>query len=203
MPFKHRKWGTIACLLAAGCGTSDRPTAGGQSGTDADGGYDCAFNFEQPSGEPVALDEPVKTFLSPDEYYSRLEGTHVFACPDGTNYSVSITRGDAARRVLGLLNEGEPHELCEGLQLDAQIRLETEDGGWSHDAPFLTASLGRYEIGGLATDTEGRELRLILQEEWTPQNDGPIAQLRVDRPRTSTTYCRIPDGEGGSGGSGD
>lgn len=204
MSFNHRKLGTIACLLAAGCGNNDGPIAGGQSGTDADTGYHCAFNFEQPTGEPVALDEPVKTGLSPNDYYARLEGTFAFACADGTKYSASVTRGDAARRVLGLLNEGMPDELCEGLQLDAEIHVETDDGGWSYDAAFLTANLlGGYEIGGPATDPEGRELWLMLKEKWTPQKDGPIDTLRVDRPPTSTTYCDISPGEGGSGGSGD
>jgi hypothetical protein len=203
MSFNHRKLGTIACLLAAGCG-NDGPTAGGQSGTDADGGYHCTFNFEQPTGEPVALDEPVKTGLSPNDYYARLDGTFAFACKDGTKYSASVTRGDAARRVLGLLNGGTPNELCEGLQLDAEIHVETDDGGWSYDASFLTANLlGGYEIGGSATDAERRELRLMLKEKWTPQNDGPIDTLRLDRPLTSTTYCDISPGEGGSGGSGE
>jgi hypothetical protein len=204
MRFSHRKWGTIACLFAAGCGNHDGPAAGGQSGTDADGGVHCSFKFEQPSGDPVALDEPVQTGPSPNEHYARVEGSHVFTCADDTKYSVSITRGDAARRALGLLSDAMADERCEALQLDAEIHVETEDGGWSYDAAFLTANLGiRYQIGGLATDMEGRELELILMAGSTPEADVTIERMRIDRPAISTTYCEAgEDGAGGTGSSG-
>lgn len=204
MRFHHRKLGTMACLLAVGCGSHDGPAAGGQSGTDADGGVYCSFKFEQPAGEPVALDEPVETGPSPNDHYARVEGNHAFTCADGTKYSVSITRGDAARRALGLLSDAVEDERCEALQLDAEIHIETEDGAWSHDAAFLTANLGtRYQIGGLATDTEGREIELILMAGSTPEADATIEKLRVDRPAISTTYCdNRADGSGGTGGAG-
>jgi hypothetical protein len=203
MRLNRRKLGMLACLVAMGCGDAEKQTAGGQSGTDANGGFHCAFKFEQAEGEPVALDEPAKTGLSPNDYYARLEGTFSFACDDDTKYSVSISRGDAARRALGLLNGSVPHEWCEGLQLDAEIHVENEDGSFSHDAQFLTANLvGSYEIGGLATDSAGREITLILREEWTPQQDGPIERLSIDRSDYSTVRCVIPTGEGGAGGAG-
>lgn len=196
----QRRLGALLCLLAVACDSADHKTAGGQSGTDANGGYQCAFNFEEPTGEEVALDEPVKRGLSPNDYYARLDGAYAFNCDDGVKYSVSLSRGNAARRVLGRLNESEPSELCEALQLDAEVQLQAEDGSWSFEASFLTANLlGNYELGGSATDPEGRELWITLLEGAS--RDGSITTMRLDQPKISTTRCVVTSDETGAGGS--
>jgi hypothetical protein len=191
---------TLLCLLALACDSTDPQTAGGQSGTDANGGYDCAFNFVELSGEEVALEEPVEGGLSPNDFYDRLDGAYSFTCEDGVKYAVSFSRGDAARTVLGRLNESEPSELCAALQLDAEVQLHTEDGAWSYEASFVTANLlGNYEIGGRIVDTEGRELWITLMQ-GASQN-GSITRMRLDWPKISTTHCVIPSDETGAGES--
>ncbi len=208
MKFKPA-WGALLGILATGCG-SDAPAAGGQSGTDADGGYSCSYPIVEATGEAVSLDETVGNGRTANGDYAVVEGTFAFLCPDDELYEVSVRRGTAARRALGLLNESTPDERCESLQLDAEVHLETESGAWDHDASFVTSDLlGTFWIGEPGLDSEGRRVELGLQQQWTPTGDGPINSLRVDRVGISTTYCALTDGAdtggadaGGAGGAG-
>ncbi|HYQ43980.1 MAG TPA: hypothetical protein VER11_18490 [Polyangiaceae bacterium] len=201
MTSSDRYLSVLALLLFAGCADE---TAGGQSGTDANGGYHCDYNLEGPMGAPVPLDQPVaKTGISPNQYYDVLEGNYRFVCSNGARYSVSVTRGAAARRVLGILNESQPDPLCEGLQQDATVHVEALDGSWSHDSTFVNGTLsGLYAIGGQATDANGSGLWLTLEQKWTPEQTGPIERLRIDRPAAYSLGCVLEGDQTGEGGSG-
>jgi len=207
MTFKNRSLGVMALLLAAGCSNSsesDSPkTAGGQSGTDANGGYQCSAWFEQAEGDPLQLDEPASpTELSPNDAYDIVEGDHTFSCDRGADYTVSVQRGAAARSALGLLNENLPDELCRAMQLDATVHLEAADGSVSHDSTFV-ASEGkgaRYTIGKHGVDADGHELWFVLDADPAASGERQISRLSIFKDDNTMTRCSIPTEPGGAGG---
>jgi len=136
-------------------------------------------------------------YLSPAEYYARLEGTYFFNCQGGVR--VTIKSGSAARNVFGVLEGGSPDERCPAaLQLDAITHIEATDHRFVHDSTFVTWFGGGYAVGG---STE--QLWFDLHADVAGNVRGMLVSGGPSTPNLDCPLRPSIDGEGGSGGQSD
>jgi hypothetical protein len=213
--------GVVACGAGGGSVAEPAPpegegsdVAGGQSGTDGAGAYDCDLEQDEPAGEEVPLDErPEFISCSPDDAYGRLEGEHTYRCPDLHTYlTVSIERGEAARYLVGTLPSDTPDgedRQCWALQIDATIQIQASDDSLTFDASFGTMDhlCSTFQIGGRAVrDLQGTLSELTFELEFSESAAGEPAYfmyVRVDGGSPEVCTIRVSSepvpGAGGAG----
>jgi hypothetical protein len=212
---KYRYLGTLALLVVASCGTDstagEKKKAGGQSGTDADGGQYCNYYLGEAGGDVTPLTQSLAGGLTPNDYYDNIEGSYDFSCSSGIQISVSIQRGTEARTTLALSGNPEvPSEDCPALQLDASVHVEASDGSLTHEASFLTAWLNgggaytSYMPGGQPLSIGGKDVELRLNTDYSGPNAGRITGLYYSGIGVTSVSCELAteQAEGGRGGAG-
>lgn len=179
----------VASLLVGACSSSDDRgddrVAGGQSGTDSSGAYDC--DIENATSEDIALDEvfnPSWGRCTALDSVAIQQPVTTFDCGELGPLSLSVGEPTAAQRLTGVTyndtGDPGPGADCYALRVEAPVHIASPDGGISFDGASYTLrySCGWLELDGAYRDAQGRTMKFGVAAENVQGADGAPGYAR-------------------------